>query len=60
MGRLKEIMKQNGINVGNGPMFGLKTRRALAAWQSEQGLEPTGLPDSATREKLSHISEKTL
>lgn len=60
VGRLKEIMKQNGINVGNGPMFGLKTRRALAAWQSEQGLEPTGLPDSATREKLSHISEKTL
>ena len=52
---LKEIMKQNGINVGNGPMFGLKTRRALAAWQLNQGLEPTGLPDTETRAKLAKI-----
>lgn len=49
---LKEIMRQNGINVGNGPMFGLKTRKALAAWQLNQGLEPTGLPDVETRSKL--------
>ena len=49
---LKELMKQNGINVGNGPMFGLKTRKALAEWQLNQGLEPTGLPDGKTRKKL--------
>ncbi len=49
---LKEIMKRNGINVGNGPMFGLRTRRALAEWQLNQGLEPTGLPDGKTRSKL--------
>ena len=52
VGELKQIMKQNGINVGNGPMFGLKTRKALAAWQLNQGLEPTGLPDIETRTKL--------
>lgn len=52
IGELKEIMRLNGINVGNGPMFGLKTRRALAEWQLNQGLEPTGLPDSETRSKL--------
>ena len=52
VGELKEIMRQNGINVGNGPMFGLKTRKALAAWQLNQGLEPTGLPDVETRSKL--------
>ncbi len=46
---LKELMRLNGINVGNGPMFGLRSRRALAHWQSMHGLEPTGLPDSATR-----------
>ncbi|MBQ4316937.1 MAG: peptidoglycan-binding protein [Clostridia bacterium] len=49
---LKELMRINGINVGNGPMFGLKSRRALAYWQSMQGLEPTGLPDVSTRSLL--------
>ncbi len=58
VGELKEIMKQNGINVGNGPMFGLKTRRALAAWQLNQGLEPTGLPDVQTRTKLAKNHKK--
>ena len=52
VGELKEIMKKNGINVGNGPLFGLKTRRALAMWQLDQGLEPTGLPDGETRKTL--------
>ncbi|MBO5786059.1 MAG: peptidoglycan-binding protein [Clostridia bacterium] len=50
---LKEIMRKNGINVGNGPIFGLKSRIALADWQSKRGLEPTGLPDYATRKALS-------
>ncbi len=49
---LKELMKKNGINVGSGPIFGLKSRRALAKWQSENNLEPTGLPDRKTRELL--------
>ncbi|MBR6563415.1 MAG: peptidoglycan-binding protein [Clostridia bacterium] len=49
---LKELMKQNGIAVGSGPMFGLRSRRSLALWQAMRGLEPTGLPDSATRAKL--------
>lgn len=56
---LKEIMKKNGINVGSGPMFGIKSRRALAQWQSNNGLEPTGLPDSATRTALLKNSRKT-
>ena len=55
---LKEIMKKNGINVGNGPMFGLRTRRALAEWQLNQGLEPTGLPDGETRSKLAKNCKK--
>ena len=49
---LKDIMRQNGINVGSGPIFGIKSRRALADWQSSRGLEPTGLPDKATRSEL--------
>ncbi|MBQ9848926.1 MAG: peptidoglycan-binding protein [Clostridia bacterium] len=49
VGELKELMRKNGINTGNGPLFGLKSRRALAQWQNENGLEPTGLPDAATR-----------
>lgn len=55
---LKEIMKKNGINVGSGPMFGIRSRRALAQWQSNNGLEPTGLPDSATRKALMKNSGK--
>lgn len=50
---LKELMKRNGINVGSGPIFGLRSRRELKRWQSENGLEPTGLPDRETRRKLS-------
>lgn len=46
---LKELLRQNGINVGTGPIFGLKSRRALADWQIRNGLAPTGLPDSQTR-----------
>ena len=53
---LKEIMRQNGINVGSGPMFGLKTRKALALWQSKHGLDPTGLPDRETRSILAKKS----
>ncbi|MBR6754883.1 MAG: peptidoglycan-binding protein [Clostridia bacterium] len=49
---LKELMKKNGINVGSGPIFGIKSRRALAKWQSLNGIEPTGLPDKQTRELL--------
>lgn len=49
---LKEIMRRNGINVGSGPLFGLRSRRALALWQSLNGLEPTGLPDRETRKEL--------
>jgi len=49
---LKEIMRRNGINTGNGFLFGIKSRRALAQWQSENGLEPTGLPDRETRTLL--------
>ncbi|MBR4279334.1 MAG: peptidoglycan-binding protein, partial [Clostridia bacterium] len=50
---LKELMKKNGINVGSGPIFGLKSRRELKRWQTENGLTPTGLPDRETRLKLS-------
>lgn len=50
---LKELMKRNGIDVGNGPIFGLKSRHELKIWQKNNGLEPTGLPDEATRELLS-------
>ncbi len=57
---LKEMMRLNGINVGTGPMFGLKSRRALAHWQSINGLEPTGLPDRATRTALARKSKKTI
>ena len=49
---LKALMKKNGINVGTGPLFGLKSRKALAKWQIANGLEPTGLPDRETREQL--------
>ncbi len=49
---LKELMKKNGISVGVGPLFGLKSRSALARWQALNGLEPTGLPDLETRKKL--------
>ncbi len=49
---LKELMRENGINVGSGPLFGIKSRRALAQWQSENGIAPTGLPDLETRKKL--------
>ncbi len=49
---LKELMKRNGINAGAGPLFGLMSRKALALWQKENGLEPTGLPDYNTRLKL--------
>ncbi len=49
---LKEIMRNNGIEVGTGPMFGLKSRSALAKWQSAQGLIPSGAPDAETLEKL--------
>ena len=50
---LKELMRINGINVGSGPIFGLRSRRELKRWQSENGLNPTGLPDRETRLKLS-------
>ncbi len=50
---LKELMRINGINVGSGPIFGLRSRRELKRWQSENGLTPTGLPDRETRLKLS-------
>ncbi len=50
---LKELMRKHGINVGNGSLFGLKSRKALAKWQKENGLEPTGLPDFETRRLLS-------
>ena len=50
---LKEIMRKNGINVGSGAIFGLKSRIALAEWQRSRGLDPTGLPDAATRKALS-------
>ena len=53
IGDLKELMKKNGINVGSGPIFGLRSRRELKRWQSENGLTPTGLPDRETRIKLS-------
>ncbi len=49
---LKELMRANGINVGSGPLFGIKSRRALAQWQLENGITPTGLPDIETRQKL--------
>ncbi len=49
---LKELMKKNGINVGSGPIFGIKSRKALAKWQSSNGIDPTGLPDKKTRELL--------
>ncbi len=55
---LKELMRINGINVGAGPMFGMKSRRALAKWQLENGLEPTGLPNRETREMLLEKSQK--
>ncbi len=55
---LKELMKANGINVGTGPIFGIKTRRALAKWQIENGIEPTGLPDEITRRKLMDSQKK--
>lgn len=54
---LKDLMKANGINVGSGPVFGLKSRRALAKWQTEQGLEPTGLPDKETRIRLAELQK---
>lgn len=54
---LKELMRQNGINAGNGPLFGLKSRRALAKWQTENGLEATGLPDTKTRSMLKRTAE---
>ncbi len=49
---LKNILRDNGVAVGTGPIFGLKSRRALSAWQIENGLEPTGLPDRETRAYL--------
>lgn len=49
---LKWLLRENGIKVGSGPLFGLKSRRALAKWQLENGIEPTGLPDEATRRAL--------
>ncbi len=49
---LKELMRINGINVGAGPLFGLKSRKALAKWQTDQGLDPTGLPNKETRDML--------
>lgn len=52
---LKDIMRKNGINVGSGPIFGIRSRRALAEWQSSRGLEPTGLPDRETRSELMKI-----
>ncbi len=52
---LKDIMRKNGINVGSGPIFGIKSRKALADWQSRHGLEPTGLPDRDTRQELMKI-----
>ncbi len=52
---LKDIMRKNGINVGSGPIFGIKSRKALADWQSRHGLEPTGLPDRETRQELMKI-----
>lgn len=52
---LKDIMRKNGINVGSGPIFGIRSRKALADWQSSRGLEPTGLPDRDTRRELMKI-----
>ncbi len=49
---LKALMRQNGIDVGSGPMFGLKSRTALAKWQAENGLSVSGIPDNETIEKL--------
>lgn len=49
---LKEILRRNGINVGSGPIFGIKSRKALAEWQIKHSLEPTGLPDRETRAEL--------
>ncbi len=53
---LKDLMKANGINVGMGSLFGLRSRRELAKWQKENGLEPTGLPDGETRKLLAKKS----
>ncbi len=55
---LKELLRQNGINVGAGPIFGLKSRHALADWQIRNGLTPTGLPDSQTRYVLAKNRSK--
>ncbi len=52
---LKDIMRRNGINAGSGPIFGIRSRKALAEWQSSRGLEPTGLPDRDTRRELMKI-----
>ncbi len=48
----KELLKRNGIKVGKGPVFGLKSRVSLLKWQKENGLMPTGQIDEATLEKL--------
>ena len=49
---LKALLKANGIKVGSGPLFGLKSRRALAKWQAEHQIEPTGFLDEETRKAL--------
>ena len=51
---IKGFLRENGINVGFGPFFGLKSRIALAKWQKKNGLVQTGQLDEATLEKLFH------
>ncbi len=45
---LKELMRANGINVGTGNFWGLKSRIALLKWQNQNRVTPTGMPDEAT------------
>ncbi len=52
LSEIKAIMRANGIHVGHLPFLGLKSRIALARWQSENNLPSTGEIDAKTVEKL--------
>ena len=54
---IKALMRENGIKAGRMPFFGLKSRILLAKWQAENGITPTGIPDSATYSALLHGKE---
>lgn len=49
---MKALLRENGIKVGFGPIFGLKSRIALLKWQQKNGLSGTGRIDEATLKKL--------